>query len=236
MLAADVEGYSRLMHEDEAAALATLSAHRSIFDDLIGRFSGRVSGTAGDSVIAEFSSVIDAVNCAVAIQQHIHKANKGLQMEQQMYFRIGINVGDIMVKEGDLYGDNVNVAARVESVAEAGGICVTRAVRDQVRDRVEFEFEDLGERQVKNISRPIRIFRLLFDPEGEPNVRAGEGQPDEPEGPSMDPVSVSIELEFWNSVKDSEDPAMFRAYLEKYPEGEFRSLAEIQLSKLRTRS
>jgi class 3 adenylate cyclase len=236
VLAADVEGYSRLMHEDEARTLATLSGHRAICEELVGRFNGQISATAGDSIVAQFASVTDAVNCAVAIQQHIHKANKSLRADRRMQFRIGVNVGDIIVKEGDIYGDDVNVAARVEALADAGEVCVTRAVRDQVRDRVEFEFEDLGEKEVKNISRPIRVFRVLFNPESEAQapVETPQETASEPAQP-LDPVAVNIELEFWNSVKDSNDPAMFEAYLQKYPEGEFKSLAEIQLSKLRTK-
>jgi class 3 adenylate cyclase len=236
ILAADVEGYSRLMHEDEARTLATLSAHRAICEELIGSFNGQISATAGDSIVAQFASVTDAVNCAVAIQHHIHKANKSLPPDGLMQFRIGVNVGDIIVKEGDIYGDDVNVAARVEALAAAGGVCVTRAVRDQVRDRVAFEFEDLGEKEVKNISRPIRVFRVVFNPESEPQapLEATQESASDPAG-TLDPVAVDIELAFWNSVKDSDDPAMFEAYLEKYPEGQFKSLAEIQLRKLRSK-
>jgi class 3 adenylate cyclase len=234
ILAADVEGYSRMMHEDEAATLATLSSHRAICDNLIATFNGRVSASAGDSIVAEFASVTDAVKCAVAIQQHIHQANKALPKERRMEFRIGVNVGDIIVSEGDLYGDNVNVAARVEALAEAGGICITRAVRDQIRDRLDFELEDLGEREVKNIARPIRIFRVIFDKEAESDTAPSEPEEKPPnDSEPLDPVAVNIELTFWNSVKDSQDPAMFEAYLEKYPEGEFKALAEIQLAKLR---
>jgi adenylate cyclase len=236
ILAADVEGYSRMMHEEEAATLETLSSHRAICDNLIATFNGRVSASAGDSIVAEFASVTDAVKCAVAIQQHIHQANKALPKTRRMFFRIGVNAGDIIVREGDLYGDDVNVAARVEALAEAGGICVTRAVRDQIRDRLDFELEDLGEREVKNIARPIRIFRVVFDSEAEPDTAPGEPPEDKPQEPAepLDPVAVNIELTFWNSVKDSNDPAMLEAYLEKYPEGEFKALAEIQLAKLRT--
>jgi adenylate cyclase len=235
ILAADVEGYSRMMHEDESATLATLSSHRAICDNLIATFNGRVSASAGDSIVAEFASVTDAVQCAVAMQQQIHQANKSLSKDREMLFRIGVNVGDIIVQEGDLYGDDVNVAARVEALADAGGICVTRAVRDQIRDRLDLELEDLGEKEVKNIARPIRIFRVLFDKEAKLEAavaEAAENKQEEPAEP-LDPVAVNIELTFWNSVKDSDDPAMLEAYLEKYPNGEFKALAEIQLAKLR---
>jgi class 3 adenylate cyclase len=236
ILAADVEGYSRMMHEDEARTLATLSGHRAIFEELIGGFNGQVTAAAGDSIVARFASVTDAVNCAVVTQQHVHKINKSLPADQRMQYRIGVNVGDIIVKEGDIYGDDVNVAARVEALADAGGVCVTRAVRDQVRDRMDFEFEDLGEKEVKNISRPIRVFRVVFNPDGKTQapLEATQESASEP-AETLDPVAVNIEMTFWNSVKDSNDPAMFEAYLQKYPEGEFKSLAEIQLSKLRSK-
>jgi adenylate cyclase len=232
VLAADVEGYSRMMHEDEASTMATLSANRKICDDLVGQYNGRISGSAGDSFVAEFSSVTDAVHCAVAIQQGIHQANKARPASKRMLFRIGVNFGDVMVKEGDLYGDDVNVAARLEGIAEAGGICVTRAVRDQLRDRVEFEFDDLGEQQVKNIERPVRIFRVLFDLNGATANETAQA-PNGSQGRALDPLAVSIEVTFWNSVKDSNDTAMFEAYLNKYPDGEFKALAELRLLRLR---
>ena len=287
ILAADVVGYSRLMHDDEERTLATLTAHRAVIDELIAKGRGQIAGTAGDSVLAEFPSVVDALRCAVAIQQALAKANKPLPAKEQMLFRIGINVGDVMVKDGDIFGDGVNVAARLEGIAEPGGICVTRGVRDHLRDRMEFEFKDLGEHRVKNISRPVRVFRVGFDPDATTELTPSEaatapqteerpanhngdnvepvelafwqsveasGDPKEyrayleqfPEGafvalaearlagsssppPSTDPT---IELEFWNSIKDTEVRENFEAYLEKYPDGEFRSLAEIRLKAL----
>jgi len=164
ILAADVEGYSRLMHRDEGSALATLSSHRSIIDAIIVQGRGEISGTAGDSVLAEFASVVDAVHSAVSIQQALTKANSTLAPDRQMMLRIGINVGDVMVKDGGIFGDGVNVAARLEAMAEPGSISVTRGVRDHLRDRMDYEFEDLGEHTVKNIARPVRVFRVKFDP------------------------------------------------------------------------
>lgn len=234
VLVADVEGYSRMMQEDEAWTLEALSAHRALCDKLIAQSDGRISGSAGDSFVAEFSSVTDAVHCAVAIQQEIHRVNKTLPLHRQMLFRIGVNFGDVMVKEGDLYGNDVNVAARLEALADAGGICVTRAVRDQLRDRVGFEFEDLGEKQVKNIDRPVRIFRVVFDRDASVAAETVQMPTEPPAAQSLDPLAVSIELTYWNSVKDSDDPAMFEAYLNKYPQGEFNKLAELRLSRLRT--
>ena len=173
ILAADVEGYSRLMHEDEERTLATLTAHRRIIDDLIVAGRGEISGTAGDSVLAEFASVVDALHCAVGIQQALTKANRVLPPEATMMLRIGINVGDVMVKDGSIFGDGVNVAARLEALAEPGGICVTRGVRDQVRDRLDYAFQDLGEHSVKNIARPVRAFRLRFHPDGTTELSRG---------------------------------------------------------------
>ena len=181
ILAADFEGYSRLMHADEEHTLATLTAHRSIVDDLIVRVRGQIFGTAGDSVLAEFPSVVDAYACAVAIQQALTRANSDLPESDRMLLRIGINVGDVMVKDGDIFGDGVNIAARVEALASPGGICVTRGVRDHLRDRVDSKFSDLGEHTVKNISRPVRVFQAIFDPNGEPALPeppiAQEGEP-----------------------------------------------------------
>src|SRR5438270_12352174 len=160
ILAADVEGYSRLMHGDEEATLATLSARREVVDRLISRHRGRIANTAGDSVRSEFPSVLDAVRCAVAIQEALAQANEGEPEARRMRFRIGINVGDIMVKEGDIFGDGVNVAARLEGLVKGGEICVSRGVHDHLRHRLGILFEDLGEQLVKNIAHPIRAFRL----------------------------------------------------------------------------
>ena len=164
ILAADVEGYSRLMSLDEEAALATLSAHRAAVDELIVAFRGRIANTAGDSVLAEFASVVDTVRCAVRMQKTIEDLNATLPEERRMSFRIGINVGDVIAKEGDIFGDGVNIAARLQMLADAGGICVSRGVRDHIRHLGSFQFEDLGEQQVKNIARPVRAFRVIADP------------------------------------------------------------------------
>ena len=157
--------------------LATLTAHRAIIDELIANGRGEIAGTAGDSVLAEFASIVDAVRCAVSIQQALAKANEPLPAESRMLFRIGINVGDVMVKDGDIFGDGVNVAARLEGIAEPGGICVTRGVRDHLRDRMEYKFEDLGEHRVKNIARSVRVFRVRFDPNGTTELTPNEPAP-----------------------------------------------------------
>jgi adenylate cyclase len=160
ILAADVEGYSRLMGADEEATLATLNVYREIIDRLVVDLHGRVFGSAGDSVIAEFASPVEAVRCAVEIQQEIEVRNATLPEDRRMRFRIGVNLGDVMAEGNNLFGDGVNVAARLEGLAKAGGICVSGTVFDHVRNKVGAAFEDLGERQVKNIPEPIRVYRV----------------------------------------------------------------------------
>ena len=233
ILAADVEGYSRHMERDEVATLATLSSHRLIFDDLIASHNGRITGTAGDSVLAEFASVVDALDCAVKTQDAIAAANESQPTAQRLLFRIGINVGDVMVKDGDIFGDGVNIAARLESLADPGGICVSRGVRDHVRKMGQYAFEDLGEQAVKNIAQPIRAFRVrgadAEAPEASPEpVTAAPATPAEQH--ADDPAA--FELAFWEAMKESKDPAEFAAYLEQYPTGAFTALAEARRQAL----
>jgi adenylate cyclase len=234
ILSADVEGYSRLMHGDEEATLATLSAHRAVLDDLIEQHRGRIANTAGDSVLAEFASVLDAVHCAIEIQEALERANEAQPEGRQMRFRIGINVGDVMIKEGDIFGDGVNVAARLEGLVEGGEICVSRGVRDHLRHRGGMLFEDLGEQRVKNIAHPVRAFRLRLASEGDVSTLAEISASDE--GPTV-PATVSelsaesevaLELAMWESVKDG-SPAELETYLEQYPDGTFASLARTRL-------
>jgi adenylate cyclase len=231
ILAADVEGYSRHMEQDEAATLATLSSHRLIVDDLIASHSGRITGTAGDSVLAEFQSVVDALDCAMKMQEAIGVANESLPTEHRLLFRIGINVGDVMVKDGDIFGDGVNIAARLETLADAGGICVSRGVRDHVRKMGQYVFRDLGEQSVKNIAQPIRAFRVRSSTD-EPNLEPSD---EAPAAPASSPAEqhaddpAEFELAFWEAMKDSKDPAEFEAYLEQYPSGAFTALAGARL-------
>ena len=232
ILAADVAGYSRMMHRDEEATLASLTTRRDVIDDLIAAGRGAISGTAGDSVLAEFASVVDAVHCAVAIQQAMHKANAGLPDDRLMELRIGINVGDVLVKDGTIFGDGVNVASRLEALAAPGSVCITRGVRDHIRDRGEYVFEDLGEHSVKNIDRPVRVFRILFDPQGSTSLResaAAEKALVSTLAPEVG--QEAIELEFWQSVQASGDPVEYAAYLERFPEGIFAPLARERLSR-----
>jgi adenylate cyclase len=160
IFAADVEGYSRLMGLDEVCTLRTLTAYRVIIDRLIGSHRGRIFNTAGDSVLADFASAVDAVQCAVAVQDAIAKENADRPAGEQMRFRIGIHVGDIIVQGDNLFGDAVNVAARLEALAEAGGICVSGIVRDYIGTKLPLAFADIGEQQVKNIVQPIKAYRI----------------------------------------------------------------------------
>jgi adenylate cyclase len=160
ILAADIAGYSRLMGQDEPATVRDLKGHQAAILPLIGRYGGRIIDTAGDGILAEFPSVVGAAECAVEIQAVIAARNAPVPEHRQMRFRIGINLGDVIHDETRIYGDGINVAARLESLAEAGGVLVSQAVHDQVRDRLQLEFDDLGERELKNIARPVRVYRL----------------------------------------------------------------------------
>ncbi len=163
VLAADMAGYSRLMGADEQGTLARLRTHRiELIDPSIAKNHGRIIKTTGDGLLVEFQSVADAVRCAVEVQERMARRNADVPEERQIRFRIGINLGDIIFQDGDIFGDGVNVAARIEQLAEVGGICVTQAVYDQVSDRLEVRWEELGEKTLKNISRPVRVWRIAI--------------------------------------------------------------------------
>ena len=164
VLAADMAGYSRLMEADEQGTLARLRTHRiELIDPAIAKNQGRIIKTTGDGMLVEFQSVADAVRCAAEMQIRMRRRNTDVPEDRRIQFRIGINLGDIIFDEGDIYGDGVNVAARLEQLADVGGVCVTQAVYEQVCDRIEVKFEDLGEKSLKNISRPVRVWRALLD-------------------------------------------------------------------------
>src|SRR5882757_6891365 len=163
ILCADVYGYSRLMGENEEATLRTLTSHRKLIDSQIEQHHGRFVNSAGDSVLAEFASVVEAVNCAVEVQTGLKVENASLAPERRMEFRIGVNLGDVMVEGDQILGDGVNVAARVESLAEPGGISISGIVHEQVRDRLALAYEDRGEQAVKNIARPVHVWRAVLD-------------------------------------------------------------------------
>src|SRR6516162_10001601 len=158
VLAADVAGYSRLMGADEVGTARALREHRVVTDALVAKHGGRLVKTTGDGVLLEFPSVVDAVECAVAVQVVMAERNEEVPVERRMLFRIGINLGDILIEGNDILGDGVNVAARVEGVAEPGGICISSSAYEQVRGKVTVEFADLGEQRLKNIDRPVRAY------------------------------------------------------------------------------
>jgi len=161
ILAADVAGYSRLMGEDEEGTLARLNAHRrELIDPMVAEHHGRIVKTTGDGLLIEFPSVVEAVSCALAVQRAMVERNAATPEEKRITFRIGVNLGDIIVEDGDIHGDGVNIAARLEGIAEPGGICISDDAFRQVRAKVEAEFADIGEQSLKNIARPIRVYRI----------------------------------------------------------------------------
>src|SRR5712691_4409043 len=163
ILCADAFGYSRLMGENEEATLRTLSSHRKLIDSLIEQHRGRFVNSAGDSVLAEFASVVNAVQCAVEIQTTLKAENTNIPPDRRMEFRIGVNLGDVMMDGEQIYGDGVNVAARLESLADPGGICISAIVHDQIKNKLALSYEDLGAQQVKNIAEPVWVFRVMPD-------------------------------------------------------------------------
>lgn len=177
IFAADVVGYSKLMARDEEATVRTLRAYRQITDKLIERHDGRIFNTGGDSVLAEFGSVVEAVRCAIAIQDELRMNNAELAPENQMHFRIGINVGDVLIEGDDLLGDGVNVAARLEGLAAPGGICISGSTFEQVKNKLSIGFEDLGPQQVKNIPDPVTAFGITSAPV---SLTDGGATPDHP--------------------------------------------------------
>ncbi len=173
ILSADVEGYSRLMGEDEEATIRTLTSYRQVMATLIPMHRGRVVDSPGDNLLAEFTSVVDAVKCAAIIQTTLRAENADLPQNRRMEFRIGINLGDVVVDGERIYGDGVNIAARMEALAEGGGICVSGTVFEQVKGKVSVSFEDLGLQQVKNIAGSIRAYRAVL---GSGTVSAGHSR------------------------------------------------------------
>ena len=164
ILAADVVGYSALMAADEEATLQTLRTYRAVIDELTARHDGRLFNTAGDAVLLEFPSAVEAVRCAIAIQEDLGVRNAQLADDHQMRFRIGINVGDVMIEGDDLFGDGVNVAARLEGLAEPGGVCISGSTFEQVKNKMSIGFEDIGPQAVKNIPQPVQSFKIVAGP------------------------------------------------------------------------
>src|SRR5258708_31466045 len=173
ILMADVAGYSRMMGEDEEQTVQTLRGHREIFDGLLRAHRGRIFNTAGDAILAEFPSAVEAVRCATEIQTALRTRNDHLPVEQRMWFRIGINLGDVIVQGDDLLGDGVNVAARIQSVADPGGVCISGSVYDQIQNKLTLQIRQLGEKSFKNIAQPVRTFSISDESDGSP--RGGMG-------------------------------------------------------------
>src|ERR1700720_4189359 len=163
ILAADIAGYSALMGTDEARTVRDLKEHQAIVLPMVCEFGGRVIDTAGDGILAEFPSVVNAVTCAVAIQSKMTERNATIEPERRMQFRVGINIGDVVYDEARIYGDGINVAARLEGIAEVGGICISSKVYEEISGRIDLTYEDIGEQQLKKIARPVRAYRVYLD-------------------------------------------------------------------------
>jgi len=193
ILSADVKGYSRLMGEDEKGTVRTLNAYREVMANLIQQHHGRVVDSTGDNLMAEFASVVDAVECAVEIQKELKTRNAELPENRRMEFRIGINLGDVIEEEDRIYGDGVNIAARLESFSEAGGICISGTAYDHVENKLSLGYEYLGEQTVKNIAKPVRAYRVLMEPKAAGKV-IGEKkiEPRRWQRPALDLVVVFI--------------------------------------------
>jgi len=215
ILAADVAGYSRLMGADEEGTHERLRGHlRDLVDPKIKEHRGRIVKNTGDGMLAEFSSVVDAVRCAVEMQRAMADRNAETVEEKRITFRVGINLGDVIAEEDDIYGDGVNVAARLEALAEPGGICISRVVRDQIRDKLPYPFEDRGEQSVKNIARSVRVFALR--PEAVAELPATSVSALAPRRPRIAPAATvgaialmiaGIVWWFWPTVRSSQSPS-----------------------------
>src|SRR6516162_6222677 len=198
ILAADVVGYSGLMGMDEEGTHERLQAHlRALVNPKIAEHRGRIVKNTGDGFLAEFASVVDAVRCAVEIQRGMADREPEVPDERRIRFRVGINVGDVIVEEHDIFGDGVNIAARLEALAEPGGVCISGTVRDHIGDRLPYTFEDLGERAIKNIARPVRVYEWrLESTTGVPTTRASSPTPSSP--PTVAPRLSIVVLPFAN--------------------------------------
>ena len=194
ILAADIAGYSALMSADEARTVRDLKEHQAVVLPMVREFGGRIIDTAGDGILAEFPSVVNAVKCAVAFQSRMAERNAGIEPERCMQFRVGSNIGDVIYDEARIYGDGINVAARLEGISDPGGICISSKVHDEINGRIDLAFQDIGELQLKNISRPVRVYRVCVDNTG-PAGAPALALPDKP--------SIAV-LPFQNMSGDAE--------------------------------
>jgi adenylate cyclase len=209
------------MSQDEAGTLRALGAAREIMDSLIAQQGGRIANTAGDSVLAEFPSAVDAVQCAVAVQEKLAEANAGVAEDRRLQFRIGIHLGDVAVRGGDLLGDGVNIAARLEGIAQPGGVCLSGAVHGFVRKALPLAYIDLGEQRIKNIDEPVQVYALMFTPA--PPSQPSDGQPKALSLPDKPSIAV---LPFENVSGDAEENYLSDGITEEIITGlaRFRSL------------
>jgi class 3 adenylate cyclase len=255
ILSADVVGYSRLMGEDEEGTMRRLAELRGITDSVIELHDGRVFNTAGDAVLAEFASPVEAVRTAIEIQNAVQTHNKDVPADKQMLFRIGVNLGDVMIKDGDLLGDGVNVAARLQSIAPPGGICISGSVHDQIEGKLDLSFAAMGEQNLKNISRAVRAFELTpgrpagARPKAKPvPTKSSRGWPLPtaivllialgagayfggflPFGPGQDQERERLA---WEAVKESPNANAVQSFLAEFPNGVHAGVARGKLSAL----
>jgi len=191
ILSADVKGYSRLMGEDEVGTVRTLKEYREVMSKLIKEYRGRVVDSPGDNILAEFASVVDALECSIEIQKELKAKNAVLPDNRKMQFRIGVNLGDVIEDEDKVYGDGVNIAARIEGLADPGGICISGSGFEQVRNKLRLGFQYLGEHTVKNIIQPIKVYRVLMEAESAGRV-IGEKEPKQREWAGKALVAVAV--------------------------------------------
>jgi class 3 adenylate cyclase len=192
IMAADVAGYSKLVAEDEEETVRRLAVYRAVIDDFIAKAGGRVFNTAGDAVLAEFPSAVEAVRCAIDIQESLRTRNLAYPPSRQMNFRIGITIGDVIERDGDLLGDGVNIAARLEGLAQVGGICISRAVHEQVVNKLSVQFADIGEQQVKNIPTPVYAYMLQLRAEDGLKAAAVPNKASPSAPPSRWPAAIAL--------------------------------------------